>query len=59
LSSKCCFNLDRSLALQGAFLEHQAMLQRLELKLRVTVIQVRTTEELSKCDALVIPGGGE
>jgi 5'-phosphate synthase pdxT subunit len=42
-----------ALALQRAFLEHQAVLQRLELKPWVTVIQVRT------CDGLVIPDGDE
>ncbi|TFY62525.1 hypothetical protein EVG20_g6671 [Dentipellis fragilis] len=47
------------LALQGAFAEHQAMLQKLSSKTKVMVTQVRTAEELAACDALVIPGGGE
>ncbi|KAA1478440.1 glutamine amidotransferase subunit pdxT [Dentipellis sp. KUC8613] len=45
------------LALQGAFAEHQAMLQKLSSKTKVVVMQVRTAEELAACDALVIPGG--
>ncbi|TFY73378.1 hypothetical protein EWM64_g10634, partial [Hericium alpestre] len=47
------------LALQGAFIEHQAMLQKFSCKTKVSVLQVRTAEELIKCDALVIPGGAE
>ncbi|KAK7049415.1 Senecionine N-oxygenase [Paramarasmius palmivorus] len=43
------------LALQGAFIEHEASIQRLNRKIRV--IQVRTPEDLEKCDALIIPGG--
>lgn len=46
-------------ALQGAFVEHQAMFQKLSLKRRIHIAQVRTPEDLNKCDALVIPGGGE
>ena len=41
------------LALQGAFAEHQAMLNRLGIE----NIQVRTAEELAECSALIIPGG--
>lgn len=47
------------LAMQGAFAEHQAMFQKLSPKKSVTVILVRTPEELARCDALVIPGGGK
>ncbi|ESK94253.1 pyridoxine [Moniliophthora roreri MCA 2997] len=43
------------LALQGAFIEHEASIQRLNRRIRV--IQVRTPEDLEKCDALIIPGG--
>ncbi|KAI0317690.1 SNO glutamine amidotransferase [Amylostereum chailletii] len=43
------------LALQGAFAEHQAMLQKLSPK--VHVVLVRTPDELTQCDALIIPGG--
>ena len=45
-------------ALQGAFAEHQTMLQR-SSKSKVSTILVRTPEDLAKCDALIIPGGGE
>ncbi|TFK53339.1 SNO glutamine amidotransferase [Heliocybe sulcata] len=45
------------LALQGAFAEHQMMLQRLSMKRRIVVVQVRTADDLAKCDALIIPGG--
>ncbi|GLB33218.1 putative SNO glutamine amidotransferase [Lyophyllum shimeji] len=45
------------LALQGAFVEHQAMVQRLSLKRKIAVVQVRTVEDLNRCDALIIPGG--
>ncbi|KZT23188.1 SNO glutamine amidotransferase [Neolentinus lepideus HHB14362 ss-1] len=45
------------LALQGAFAEHQTILQRLSIKRRVIVVLVRTAEDLAKCDALIIPGG--
>lgn len=45
------------LALQGAFAEHQAMLQNISGKGHLEVIQVRTPEELKQCDALIIPGG--
>ncbi|KAG6840244.1 hypothetical protein H0H93_004728, partial [Arthromyces matolae] len=45
------------LALQGAFAEHQAMLQNLSLKRKITVVQVRTVDDLTRCDALIIPGG--
>ena len=46
-------------ALQGAFAEHQVMLQKLSLKRRVVIVLVRQQEDLDKCDALIIPGGGE
>ena len=45
-------------ALQGAFAEHQVMLQKLSLKKRVVIVLVRQQEDLDKCDALIIPGGG-
>ena len=41
------------LALQGAFIEHLKSLRALE----VDGIEVRTAEELSTVDALIIPGG--
>lgn len=47
------------LALQGAFLEHVQHLERcvLEKEYDLKVITVKTPEELSRCDALIIPGG--
>jgi 5'-phosphate synthase pdxT subunit len=49
----------RFAALQGAFAEHQVMLQKLTGKnRRLEAIEVRTLEELKRCDALIIPGGG-
>ncbi|KAF8075806.1 glutamine amidotransferase subunit pdxT [Lyophyllum atratum] len=45
------------LALQGAFAEHQAMVQRLSMKRKIAVVLVRTVEDLNLCDALIIPGG--
>jgi 5'-phosphate synthase pdxT subunit len=47
------------IALQGAFAEHQAMLQKISGKCHLEVIQVRTPEELKRCDGLIIPGGGQ
>ena len=41
------------LALQGAFAAHRRMLQ----KLAVASIEVRTKEQLSLCDGLILPGG--
>ena len=55
------------LALQGAFVEHIKLLRRASLSLpanqldkpRVewSFIEVRTPSELSRCAALIIPGG--
>ncbi|KAK1226496.1 Senecionine N-oxygenase [Marasmius sp. AFHP31] len=45
------------LALQGAFAEHQASLERLNLNRELRVLQVRTSQDLDQCDALIIPGG--
>jgi len=41
------------LAMQGAFVEHEAMLKKCKAK----TVQVRLPEELAKVDALVMPGG--
>jgi pyridoxal 5'-phosphate synthase pdxT subunit len=41
------------LALQGAFIEHVAILRRLG----VDVVEVRTPEQLSELDGLILPGG--
>lgn len=52
------------LALQGAFLEHLILLKRAASHLQshgVTTsfefTEVRNVEQLSRCDALIIPGG--
>ncbi|KAJ8584233.1 glutamine amidotransferase subunit pdxT [Rhizopogon salebrosus TDB-379] len=45
------------LALQGAFAEHQAALQKLSCQKTLAIVLVRTAEDLSACDALIIPGG--
>jgi len=45
------------LALQGAFFEHQIMLQKLDLQVEISVNLVRSVQDLQTCDALVIPGG--
>lgn len=41
------------LAMQGAFIEHQRMLE----KLGVEAVQVRTAQQLKEIDGLIIPGG--
>ena len=41
------------LALQGAFIEHEQMLQRLG----VEAVEVRLPQDLDGCDGLIIPGG--
>ena len=41
------------LALQGAFIEHIAMLRRLG----VDAVEVRKPEQLAELDGLIIPGG--
>ena len=46
-------------ALQGAFAEHQVMFQKVNAKKKVVIVLVRVPEDLDRCDALVIPGGGE
>ncbi|KAI0131792.1 glutamine amidotransferase [Xylariales sp. AK1849] len=47
------------LALQGGFAEHLTSLQRAAAHLgdKFTFVEVRTPDQLSRCDALVIPGG--
>ncbi|KAF9517996.1 hypothetical protein BS47DRAFT_1290284, partial [Hydnum rufescens UP504] len=47
------------LALQGAFVEHQAILSHGQTRLPTAVrtLLVRTQDELAECDALIIPGG--
>ena len=45
-------------ALQGAFVEHEAALRRLNLSRSLDIVLVKTPEELERCHALIIPGGG-
>lgn len=47
------------LALQGGFIEHISLVRKAaeQLHLKVNAIEVRTADELSKCDGLIIPGG--
>jgi 5'-phosphate synthase pdxT subunit len=51
------------LALQGAFSEHIQLLRQAEQLLKTstsvlwTFLEVRTPNELARCDALIIPGG--
>ncbi|CEP60933.1 putative pyridoxal 5'-phosphate synthase LALA0_S02e02982g [Lachancea lanzarotensis] len=47
------------LALQGAFKEHAELVVACvrENRYPITVCEVRTSEELNRCDALIIPGG--
>lgn len=47
-----------SVALQGAFVEHRTALERLPFRKKLEVILVKTPEDLERCDALIIPGGG-
>jgi 5'-phosphate synthase pdxT subunit len=51
------------LALQGAFSEHVQLLRQAQQLLKASIpvtwtfIEIRTPDELSRCDALIIPGG--
>jgi 5'-phosphate synthase pdxT subunit len=55
------------LALQGGFLEHLTLLKKAAADLKesaqqqyqpeISCIEVRNVSDLSRCDALVIPGG--
>ena len=51
------------LALQGAFIEHISLLRQAATQsksaegIKWRFIEVRNSEELSQCDALIIPGG--
>lgn len=51
------------LALQGAFIEHIALLQSASTRTTLadgrdwSFVEVRTLERLERCDALIIPGG--
>jgi 5'-phosphate synthase pdxT subunit len=51
------------LALQGGFHEHLSLLHKAithlssKVSTSISPIQVRTVEDLARCDALIIPGG--
>lgn len=51
------------LALQGAFFEHTKLLKQAAIQLQAknealwVFTEVRTAEQLDRCDALIIPGG--
>ena len=51
------------LALQGAFYEHLKLLQRASSEIAIDqdrkweFVEVRTSQTLERCDALIIPGG--
>lgn len=47
------------LALQGGFIEHINLVRKAadQLSLNLKAIEVRTADELSQCDGLIIPGG--
>jgi len=45
------------LAMQGAFAEHQVMLQKVPTKRKLVIKLIRSVDELGKCDALIVPGG--
>jgi 5'-phosphate synthase pdxT subunit len=48
----------KCLALQGAFAEHKTALEKLPVNRKLEILLVKTPEELERCDALIIPGGG-
>lgn len=45
-------------ALQGAFAEHQVMLQKLQLPRKIQIRLIRLANDLDGCDGIIIPGGG-
>jgi 5'-phosphate synthase pdxT subunit len=51
-------NIDIHLALQGAFIEHKMALERLPYQSNLEIILVKTVDDLNRCSALIIPGGG-
>lgn len=52
-------NANRHPALQGAFIEHRSALESLPYRSKLEISLVKTLEDLSRCDALIIPGGGK
>ncbi|KAL5530835.1 SNO1 [Sanghuangporus sanghuang] len=45
------------LAMQGAFAEHQVLLQKVRVERPIKIVLIRQVEDLAKCDGLIIPGG--
>lgn len=45
--------------MQGAFAEHQVMLQKLRIDKPIKIALVRQAVDLEQCDGLIIPGGGK
>ena len=51
------------LAVQGAFLEHLTLLRKAAKEVEIfggvdfEFVEIRTAEQLGRCDALIIPGG--
>ena len=45
--------------MQGAFAEHQIMLKKVTAGKPLEIVLVRDEKELQRCDALIIPGGGQ
>jgi len=39
-------------------MEHQVALKELPIQTKIDVVLVRTPQDLAKCQALIIPGGG-
>lgn len=44
--------------MQGAFAEHQVMLQKVRIDRPIKIALIRQVEDLERCDGLIIPGGG-
>lgn len=44
--------------MQGAFAEHQVSLQKVRVERPIKIVLIRQSEDLAKCDGLIIPGGG-
>ncbi|EJD00737.1 glutamine amidotransferase subunit pdxT [Fomitiporia mediterranea MF3/22] len=62
-SSSCCKMTQEApiiigiLAMQGAFAEHQVMLQKVRVHRPIKIALIRQAEDLVQCDGLIIPGG--
>lgn len=45
--------------MQGAFAEHQVMLQKVQINRPIKIVLIRQAVDLEECDGLIIPGGGK